>query len=100
VEIDGSSLETFASRLVATASPSGQEGAVAALVRAELERLGFAVEVDELGTVTGTRDAGDGPCVLLDAHMDTVGVTDREAWSADPPASCATGGSTGAGRST
>jgi putative selenium metabolism hydrolase len=84
VEIDGSSIETFASRLVATASPSGQEGAVAALVRAELERLGFAVEVDELGTVTGTRDAGDGPCVLLDAHMDTVGVTDREAWSADP----------------
>ena len=84
MEIDGSALETFASRLVATPSPSGEEGAVAALVRAELERLGYAVEVDELGTVTGTLDAGDGPCVLLDAHMDTVGVTDPEAWSADP----------------
>ncbi len=84
MEIDRSALESFTTGLVATASPSGQEGAVAALVGAELERLGYAVEVDELGTVTGTRDAGPGPCVLLDAHMDTVGVTDREAWTADP----------------
>ena len=57
---------------------------MAALVREEMERLGYAVEVDALGTVTGTLDGGDGPCVLLDAHMDTVGVTDRAAWSADP----------------
>ncbi len=82
--VDGNALETFAMRLVGTASPSGQEGAVAALVREELERLGYAVEVDALGTVTGTLDAGPGPCVLLDAHMDTVGVTDPGAWSADP----------------
>ena len=57
---------------------------MAALVRAEMERLGYAVEVDALGTVTGTIDAGDGPCVLLDAHMDTVGVSDPGAWSTDP----------------
>jgi putative selenium metabolism hydrolase len=84
VEIDAGALVKFAHSLVGTASPSGQEGAVAALVRAELERLGYAVEVDALGNVTGTLDGGDGPCVLLDAHMDTVGVTDRAAWSADP----------------
>ena len=84
MEIDDGALVNFASSLVGTASPSGQEGAVAALVRAELERLGYAVEVDALGTVTGTLDGGDGPCVLLDAHMDTVGVSDRAAWSADP----------------
>ena len=77
-------LVSFAHRLVGTASPSGEEGAVAALVREEMERLGYAVEVDALGTVTGTLGGGDGPCVLLDAHMDTVGVTDRAAWSADP----------------
>ena len=82
--VDGDALESFATRLVGTASPSGQEGAVAALVREELERLGYTVEVDALGTVTGTLDAGPGPCVLLDAHMDTVGVTDPGAWSADP----------------
>jgi putative selenium metabolism hydrolase len=49
-----------------------------------MERLGYAVEVDELGNVVGSVGDGDGPCVLLDAHMDTVGVTDRAAWSADP----------------
>ena len=77
-------LETFALSLVGTPSPSGEEGAVAALVRAELERLGYAVEVDALGNVIGTLDAGPGPTVLFDAHMDTVGVTDPAAWSADP----------------
>lgn len=84
MDLDRNALESFAARLVATPSPSGEEGAVAQLVRAELERLGYAVEVDELGTVTGTLEAGPGPCVLLDAHMDTVGVTDPGAWSADP----------------
>ena len=49
-----------------------------------MERLGYAVEVDELGDVVGTLDAGPGPCVLFDAHMDTVGVTRSAAWSADP----------------
>ena len=84
MELDGDALVNFVTSLVGTPSPSGEEGAVAALVRAEMERLGYAVEVDALGTVTGTLDAGDGPCVLLDAHMDTVGVSDRAAWSADP----------------
>jgi putative selenium metabolism hydrolase len=84
VDIDREALVNFAHSLVGTASPSGEEGAVAALVRAEMERLGYAVEVDGLGTVTGTLGDSQGPCVLLDAHMDTVGVTDRDAWSADP----------------
>src|SRR3954471_16785317 len=77
-------LESFALNLVRTPSPSGAEGAVAALVEAELQRLGYAVEVDALGNVIGTLDAGPGPCVLFDAHMDTVGVTDPSAWSFDP----------------
>jgi putative selenium metabolism hydrolase len=84
MDVDRTALEHFALALVRTPSPSGDEGAVAALVRAELERLGYAVEVDALGNVTGTLEGGPGPCVLFDAHMDTVGVTDPEAWSADP----------------
>ena len=82
--IERDALETFTLSLVGTPSPSGAEGAVAELVRAELERLGYAVEVDALGNVVGTLDAGPGPCVLFDAHMDTVGVTDPAAWTADP----------------
>src|SRR3954447_7315016 len=84
VALDRDALETFALELVRTPSPSGEEGAVAGLVREELERLGYAVEVDDLGNVIGTLDAGPGPCVLFDAHMDTVGVSDPGAWSADP----------------
>ena len=84
MELDRSNLEAFALDLVRTPSPSGREGDVAARVRAEMERLGYAVEIDELGNVVGTLHAGPGPCVLFDAHMDTVGVTDPAAWSSDP----------------
>ena len=84
MDVDRSALETFVFNLVRTPSPSGEEGDVAALVRAEMERLGYAVEIDAFGDVVGTLDAGPGPCVLFDAHMDTVGVTDPSAWSADP----------------
>jgi putative selenium metabolism hydrolase len=84
VELDPAAVQDFALAIVRTPSPSAEEGAVAALVRAELERLGYAVEVDALGNVIGTLDAGPGPCVLFDAHMDTVGVSDPGAWSADP----------------
>jgi putative selenium metabolism hydrolase len=84
MKLDRDALEAFALALVRTPSPSGAEGPVAELVRSELERCGYAVEVDALGNVIGTLEAGAGPCVLFDAHMDTVGVTDRSAWSFDP----------------
>jgi len=84
MEIDREALESFALALVRTPGLSGDEGAVAALVEAEMARLGYAVQVDAMGNVTGTLDGGDGPCALFDGHMDTVGVTDPAAWSADP----------------
>jgi putative selenium metabolism hydrolase len=82
--IDADELGRLTLALVGEPSLSGEEGAVAQLVAAEMERLGLAPEVDELGNVVGTLDAGPGPCVLLDSHMDTVGVTDPAAWSHDP----------------
>ena len=82
--IDSDALVDFALRLVHEQSLSGQESSVARLVRSEMERLGYSVEVDELGNVIGTIEAGPGPCLLLDAHMDTVGVTDPTAWSKSP----------------
>ncbi|MDA8068444.1 MAG: YgeY family selenium metabolism-linked hydrolase [Actinomycetota bacterium] len=82
--VDDRRITDFAQRLVATASPSGEEDAVAAIVAQEMRDLGFDVDVDPFGNVTGVLDAGPGPCVMLDSHMDTVGVTDRSAWSFDP----------------
>lgn len=71
--------ETFAA-LCAIASPSRQEGAMAARVRAELEALGLTVEEDgaaaELGAQSGNllaRIPGRSErTVLLCAHLDTV----------------------------
>lgn len=86
-EIDSAQTEAlvdFLLRLIREPSPSAGEGAVARLVAAEMERLGLETAVDELGNITGTLDAGPGPCVLVDSHMDTVGVTNPSAWSHQP----------------
>ncbi|MDI3339303.1 MAG: YgeY family selenium metabolism-linked hydrolase [Sphaerobacter sp.] len=79
-----SDLVDFALRLVREPSPSGDEGRVAALVAAEMARLGYRVETDELGNVVGTIDAGPGPCILFDAHLDTVGVSSEADWTRNP----------------
>jgi putative selenium metabolism hydrolase len=80
----GDAVAEFALRLIRVPSLSGQEGDVAVLIREELARLGFEASVDDWGNVLGTIAAGPGPRVLVDAHMDTVGVTDPAKWSRDP----------------
>jgi tripeptide aminopeptidase len=57
--------------LVQIDSPSGQEEEIAQHLAAELKSLGLAVERDATGNVIG-RLAGEGPPILLSAHMDTV----------------------------
>src|ERR1035438_7505350 len=58
-------------------SPSGGEGPLAALVAARMAALGLEVQVDRFGTVLGLRrGTRPGPTLLLDAHLDTVPVTD------------------------
>src|SRR4029453_18876831 len=84
VPLDRDALETFALELVGIPSPSGAEGAVAERVRVELERLGYAVEVDRVGKLGGPRDRGGGWCLFFAPNMDPVGVPDPAAWSADP----------------
>ncbi len=82
-ETDG--LLNFLRRLVQTPSLPGQEGAVAALVQAEMQQLGFAdVKMDTAGNVSGCIGANNGPTLLLDAHMDTVEVAEPERWRVDP----------------
>jgi len=71
----------FTLRLVGESSLSAREAGVARLVAAEMTRLGFRVETDRMGNVIGTVGREDGPCVLIDAHMDTVGVTDPSVWT-------------------
>lgn len=82
--VNAGELVDFTLRLVREPSPSGTEGAVARIVAAEMERLGFVVETDDWGNVVGTIDAGPGPCLLFDAHIDTVGVSNPDDWSRNP----------------
>jgi putative selenium metabolism hydrolase len=79
-----SDLVEFAKSLIRQPSPSQHEQGVAEVVSNEMKRLGFAVDVDEMGNVVGTLEFGPGATILLDSHMDTVGVPDPKKWSYNP----------------
>lgn len=55
---------------------SGYEDDVAALLKREMEPLVDEVRIDAMGNVIGTR-AGDGPAVMVAAHMDEIGLMVR-----------------------
>lgn len=84
IPLSAEAIADFALRLIRTPSPSGQEGGVARLVFEEMAKLGFKVQIDAFGNVIGTISARPGPTVLLDAHMDTVGVSSPELWTRSP----------------
>ena len=74
----------FLREIIAIPSPSCEEADVARRIAAEMEDLGYdEVLSDPMGNVVGR--IGDGKTkVVLDAHMDTVGVGDPSAWPHDP----------------
>jgi succinyl-diaminopimelate desuccinylase len=79
-------LVDFARRLMRAPSPSGEEGEAAALMQAEMRRLGYdEVRVDEVGNVIGLiRGDGGGHSVMLNTHLDHVSPGDPALWT-DPP---------------
>lgn len=74
----------FLRELIAIPAESRREGERCERVRQEYERLGFdEVFFDRLGNVVAR--IGNGPLTLLmDGHIDCVGVGDPEAWDHDP----------------
>ncbi|MGD9253803.1 MAG: YgeY family selenium metabolism-linked hydrolase [Holophagae bacterium] len=74
----------FLHNLVTVPSPSRSERLACELVLREMETLGFRdVHLDEMGNVLGR--IGSGPRVLaLDAHIDTVGISNPMRWRHDP----------------
>ena len=77
-------LVDFLKRLVQTPSPSSQEEQVVQLVVEELRSLGVEdVHIDKAGNVIARLGCGSGPCLLYDAHLDTVAATQSE-WPHDP----------------
>ncbi len=62
-------------RLVETDGPSGVEERIRAVIRAEVESLADELRVDPLGSlVVRKQGSGEGQRIVLDAHMDEIGV--------------------------
>jgi putative selenium metabolism hydrolase len=74
----------FLRDMIAIPSESRREGERCERVRQEYETLGFdEVFIDRLGTVVAR--VGSGPLtILMDGHVDCVGVGDPDAWGHDP----------------
>jgi putative selenium metabolism hydrolase len=74
----------FLREIIAIRAESGGEGKRCERVREEYTRLGFdEVFFDRLGTVVAR--LGNGPLkILLDGHIDCVGIGDPAAWDFDP----------------
>jgi putative selenium metabolism hydrolase len=82
---DRQALTSFLQHMVRTPSFSCQEKEVADRLAAEMHAVGFDhVWTDRIGNVVGRVGRGTGPCLLFNAHMDTVGVGDPAAWTHDP----------------
>ena len=79
-------LIAFTQDLVRLPSLSGEEQHVAARVQAEMTALGFdRVWQDANGSVIGVIEgAHPGKTILLDAHIDTVGIAPGAPWVHDP----------------
>jgi putative selenium metabolism hydrolase len=83
---DSSAVITLCQALVRAPSFSGDERRAAEVATRALHDLGYdAVRTDAYGSVIGIRrGARPGKTILLDAHLDVVPVTNREAWTRDP----------------
>ncbi len=74
----------FLRDMISHPSESCEEKEVASCIKAELEKLGYdKVEIDGLGNVIGWMGEGD-KIIAIDSHIDTVGIGNRENWTADP----------------
>ena len=84
-EAQAEALASFLQDLVRIPSLSTQEEAVAIRVAEEMRRVGFReVWTDRIGNVIGRIGAGQGPKLLLNGHMDTVGVGGLTRWPVAP----------------
>ncbi|MGQ3904757.1 YgeY family selenium metabolism-linked hydrolase [Mixta calida] len=74
----------FLRDMVAIPSESCDEKRVVLRIKEEMEKVGFdKIEIDPMGNILGY--IGHGPRLLaMDAHIDTVGIGNRNNWTFDP----------------
>ena len=77
-------MSAFLRDMIAIPSESCEEEKVIQRIKQEMEAVGFdRVEIDPMGNVLGYIGNGS-HLIAMDAHIDTVGVGNRENWSHDP----------------
>ncbi|MDZ4766289.1 MAG: YgeY family selenium metabolism-linked hydrolase [Chloroflexota bacterium] len=76
----------FLASLIRVQTLSGDEAPAIALTEAEMHALRFdRIFTDENGSVVGIIEGGaPGATILLDAHVDTVGIASAAAWTHEP----------------
>ena len=74
----------FLRDMIKLPSESCQEEAVVLRIKEEMEKVGFdRAEIDPMGNVLGYIGSGK-TVIAMDAHIDTVGVGNKDNWEFDP----------------
>jgi putative selenium metabolism hydrolase len=77
-------ISAFLRDMVAIPSESCDEEKVIQRIKQEMEAVGFdKVEIDPMGNILGYIGSGK-HLIAMDAHIDTVGIGNRENWKHDP----------------
>ena len=75
----------FAQKLIQTPSLSGEEHAVAQIIRQKMETLGYDdVSTDSHGNVIGQIKGAGGDSIMFNGHMDIVDPGDEKGWQYSP----------------
>ena len=74
----------FLRDMIKLPSESCQEQAVVQRIKEEMQKVGFdKIEIDAMGNILGTVGKGN-TLIAMDAHIDTVGIGNRDNWEFDP----------------
>ncbi len=77
-------MTAFLRDMIRIPSESGDEEKVVLRIKEEMEKVGFdEVRIDKMGNVIGRIGQGK-HLIAMDAHIDTVGIGDRDQWTFDP----------------
>ena len=77
-------ISAFLRDMIAIPSESCDEEKVIQRIKREMEAVGFdRVEIDPMGNVLGYIGSGK-HLIAMDAHIDTVGIGNRDNWEHDP----------------
>jgi len=77
-------MSRFLRDMIAIPSQSCDERRVVERIKEEMQKVGFdKIDIDKMGNIIGTIGHGK-HIIAMDAHIDTVGIRDRNLWQHDP----------------